>query len=142
MRKNVGTLDATLRITAGLLGLAYSVGQMARRPYRTPWFLMAMSAMKVAEGITRFCPMLYSMGLSTREMGSMGANQRGLSTADGNSGEQRQIQKIAEDMENVLTAASRTHTQEETGNHRETEKSERYTTQTRRSKELYPTYQE
>ncbi len=67
MRKNVGTLDATLRLTLGLLGLAYSVGRMSRRPYRTPWILMFLSGMKVAEGITRFCPMLYSMGISTKK---------------------------------------------------------------------------
>jgi hypothetical protein len=66
MRKNVGTIDAMLRITFGLLGLAYGIGRMSRRPYRTPWLLMAMSAMKVAEGMTRFCPMLYAMGTHTR----------------------------------------------------------------------------
>jgi len=78
MRKNVGTIDATIRITAGLLGLAYGIERMTRKPYRAPWFLMAMSAMKVAEGITRFCPMLYAAGTNTltkravnRLMGSM-----------------------------------------------------------------------
>jgi hypothetical protein len=65
MRKNVGTVDATLRITLGLLGLAYGIGKMSRKPHRTPWFLMTMSAMKVAEGITRFCPMLYAFGTNT-----------------------------------------------------------------------------
>ncbi|USG66412.1 DUF2892 domain-containing protein [Brevibacillus ruminantium] len=65
MRKNVGTVDAMIRITAGLVGLAYGVGRMSRRPYRTPWLLMALSAMKVAEGATRFCPMLYAMDTET-----------------------------------------------------------------------------
>lgn len=67
MERNIGTLDATLRITLGLLGLAYGIGRMSRRPYRTPWVLMSMSAMKIAEGTTRFCPMLYVAGMSTRE---------------------------------------------------------------------------
>lgn len=66
MRKNVGTIDATIRITVGLLGLAYGIGKMSRRPYRAPWLLMTLSAMKVAEGFTRFCPMLYAMGSNTR----------------------------------------------------------------------------
>ncbi|WP_035298911.1 DUF2892 domain-containing protein [Brevibacillus thermoruber] len=67
MQKNVGTVDAVIRITVGLLGLAYGVGRMSRRPYRTPWLLMALSAMKVAEGVTRFCPMLYAMGVNSRD---------------------------------------------------------------------------
>lgn len=74
MRKNVGTLDAMLRITFGLLGLSYGIGRMARRPSRTPWFLMSMSAMKVAEGVTRFCPMLAMFGRDTKK----GMNLAGL----------------------------------------------------------------
>ncbi len=74
MQKNVGTVDATIRITMGLLGLAYGIGKMSRRPHRTPWLLMTLSAMKVAEGVTRFCPMLYSMGMNT-------STREGLATA-------------------------------------------------------------
>ncbi|WP_134684967.1 YgaP family membrane protein [Brevibacillus migulae] len=66
MRKNVGTIDATIRITMGLLGLAYGIGKMSRRTGRTPWVLMTLSAMKVAEGITRYCPMLDAIGTNTR----------------------------------------------------------------------------
>lgn len=66
MRKNVGTTDALIRITGGLLGLAYGIGKMSRRPYNAPWLLMAFSAMKVAEGITRHCPMYRAMGINTR----------------------------------------------------------------------------
>jgi Protein of unknown function (DUF2892) len=65
MRKNVGTTDAMIRITAGLLGLAYGVGRMSRRPYNTPWLLMSLSAMKVAEGVTRYCPMYGAMGINS-----------------------------------------------------------------------------
>ncbi|CAJ1004206.1 YgaP family membrane protein [Brevibacillus aydinogluensis] len=71
MQKNVGTVDALIRITVGLLGLAYGVGRMSRRPYRTPWLLMALSAMKVAEGVTRFCPMLYAMGVNSCDRAGM-----------------------------------------------------------------------
>jgi len=65
MRKNVGTTDAMIRITAGLLGLAYGVGRMSKRPHRTPWLLMSLSAMKVAEGVTRFCPMYAAIGMNS-----------------------------------------------------------------------------
>lgn len=65
MRRNVGTTDAMIRITAGLLGLAYGAGRMSRRPHRTPWLLMSLSAMKVAEGVTRFCPMYAAIGMNS-----------------------------------------------------------------------------
>lgn len=65
MQRNVGRVDAMIRITAGLVGLAYGIGKMNRRPHRTPWVLLTMSAMKVAEGATRFCPMLYAMDMDT-----------------------------------------------------------------------------
>lgn len=55
MQKNVGTIDALLRITCGLTMLAWC----ASRPKREfPCFIALLSAMKVAEGITRFCPIL------------------------------------------------------------------------------------
>ena len=65
MSKNVGRTDAMIRIAGGLLGLAYGIGRMGRRPYRTPWLLMGFSAMKVAEGMTRFCPIYAALGIST-----------------------------------------------------------------------------
>lgn len=71
MHKNVGTTDAMIRITGGLLGLAYGVGKMSRRPYNTPWLLLAFSAMKVAEGVTRVCPMYSAMGVNTIKANGM-----------------------------------------------------------------------
>lgn len=71
MHKNVGTTDAMIRITGGLLGLAYGVGKMSRRPYNTPWLLLAFSAMKVAEGVTRVCPMYSAMGVNTVKANGM-----------------------------------------------------------------------
>ncbi|MFD2368568.1 DUF2892 domain-containing protein [Brevibacillus sp. GCM10020057] len=65
MQKNVGTTDALIRITGGLLGLAYGIGRMSRRPYKAPWLLMAFSAMKVAEGVTRQCLMYRALGINT-----------------------------------------------------------------------------
>lgn len=62
MKKNVGTIDALLRITCGLVGLAWSASR-SRRGF--PFLFAMMSAMKVAEGITRYCPMLALFGKST-----------------------------------------------------------------------------
>jgi hypothetical protein len=57
MKPNIGIVNALIRITCGLTFLGYSTAKLAKRGYRqgTMW-LMLMSAMKVAEGITRFCP--------------------------------------------------------------------------------------
>lgn len=59
MEKNVGTLDAYLRITIGLTMLG--TGILKRSPSR-----IVFGSGKVAEGITRFCPALYLMGINTR----------------------------------------------------------------------------
>ncbi|MBA4495479.1 DUF2892 domain-containing protein [Paenactinomyces guangxiensis] len=64
MRKNVGTWDAIMRISCGLVGLAWSASR-GRRDF--PFMIATLSAMKVAEGITRFCPMLALLGKSTGE---------------------------------------------------------------------------
>lgn len=66
LQKNIGTWDAIMRITGGLTGLAWSTSRMARKPHSyTPLFIAMLSGMKVAEGITRFCPMLYMIGQNT-----------------------------------------------------------------------------
>lgn len=58
MQKNVSPLEAVLRITGGLAGLAWSTALMVRHPGKGFPILMSMAcAMQVAEGITRFCPM-------------------------------------------------------------------------------------
>ena len=58
MQKNVGNIDAYLRITGGL----FMIGTGIMRSSKT---MIGLGAMKVAEGITRFCPMLYLLNLST-----------------------------------------------------------------------------
>ncbi len=105
MRKNVGTVDATIRIALGLLGLAYGIGRMSRKPHRTPWLLMSMSAMKVAEGITRFCPMLYALGSNTVTKAGVNAVMENMMEAGGQAAQQvQQVVKGAQ--ETVQEAAS------------------------------------
>lgn len=58
MEKNVGDKDAYLRISCGLTLLGFGVMDRSR-------FLVAVGAMKVAEGITRWCPILHLLGRST-----------------------------------------------------------------------------
>jgi hypothetical protein len=58
MQKNVGDTDAYLRIALGL----YIIGSGILKASRTMIFF---GSLKVAEGITRFCPLLYLLNLST-----------------------------------------------------------------------------
>lgn len=70
MQKNVGTWDALIRITCGLTALVWGGSRLVRRPDGLiPLAVVMLAAMKVAEGITRFCPMLFAMGISTRNAG-------------------------------------------------------------------------
>ncbi|HJV45437.1 MAG TPA: DUF2892 domain-containing protein [Bacillota bacterium] len=66
MKKNVGTLDALIRITFGLLGLTWGISRIVRsREHKFPLFITFMSALKVAEGVVRFCPGLALFGVNT-----------------------------------------------------------------------------
>jgi len=58
LKKNVGDLDAFLRITAGLTFLGSGISRKSD-------FMILAGAMKVAEGITRFCPILNLLGKTT-----------------------------------------------------------------------------
>jgi hypothetical protein len=60
MKPNIGIVNALVRITFGLTVLAWSTARFTKRPYRESYLLAAMAgAMKVAEGITRFCPLTF-----------------------------------------------------------------------------------
>lgn len=81
MQKNIGTMDAIMRITCGLTGVAWATSRMVRHPRRgLPVAVAMMGAMKVAEGVTRFCPLLKLMGTNTvgkAEKKSLSVESRG-----------------------------------------------------------------
>jgi len=58
MKKNIGELDAYIRLTGGLTMLGVGIVKKS-----TPMIIFGAS--KVAEGITKFCPILHLLGLST-----------------------------------------------------------------------------
>ncbi|OQP04164.1 hypothetical protein B1690_16460 [Geobacillus sp. 46C-IIa] len=54
---NIGIVNALIRITFGLTVIAWATARFARRPWCTSYlFAVLLGAMKVGEGITRFCP--------------------------------------------------------------------------------------
>lgn len=59
MKENVGKLDSYLRITCGLTMLGIGIAKEST-------ILTAVGAMKVAEGVTKFCPILYLLNKSTK----------------------------------------------------------------------------
>lgn len=57
MQKNIGIANALLRITCGLSMLAWLTAKLVRKPWKSSYlFWIVIAAMKVAEGIVRFCP--------------------------------------------------------------------------------------
>lgn len=57
MKQNIGIVNALIRITIGLTILSWSTAKLVKMPWRDSYLFMAMcGAMKVGEGIVRFCP--------------------------------------------------------------------------------------
>jgi hypothetical protein len=57
IKPNIGMLNALIRITIGLTILSWTTAKLVKRPWRDSYLFIAMcGAMKVAEGIVRFCP--------------------------------------------------------------------------------------
>lgn len=57
IKQNINIVNALIRITVGLTIVAWGTAKMVKNPFRDSYLLMTMlGAMKVAEGIVRFCP--------------------------------------------------------------------------------------
>ncbi len=63
MKKNVGNLDAHLRLLAGFSLLGIGI-------IRSSKAMVTLGAMKIATGISRYCPILHMLKLSTLEQDS------------------------------------------------------------------------
>jgi hypothetical protein len=57
IKPNIGILNALIRITIGLTLLSWTTAKLVKFPWRDSYLLVALcGAMKVAEGIVRYCP--------------------------------------------------------------------------------------
>ncbi|WNF36874.1 DUF2892 domain-containing protein [Bacillaceae bacterium IKA-2] len=66
---NIGLLNAFIRLTCGFTMLAWGTSKLIKRPFRnTPMIVIILGAMKVAEGITRFCPLTFFVEERLEEM--------------------------------------------------------------------------
>lgn len=69
IKPNIGLINAFIRLTCGFTLLAWGTSKLIKRPYSTtPIVVVMMAAMKVAEGITRFCPLTYLFEERMEEM--------------------------------------------------------------------------
>lgn len=58
IKPNIGLLNALIRITIGLTVLSAASAKFAKKPWRQSYLLLMMlGAMKVAEGIVKYCPL-------------------------------------------------------------------------------------
>ncbi|MCQ6280528.1 DUF2892 domain-containing protein [Bacillus sp. EB600] len=58
IKPNIDIVNALIRITVGLTIVSWSTAKLVKRPWRDSYLIMTMlGAMKVAEGIVRFCPL-------------------------------------------------------------------------------------
>ncbi|WP_368997064.1 DUF2892 domain-containing protein [Caldifermentibacillus hisashii] len=58
VKQNIGIMNALIRITVGLTMLSWATAKLVKRPWRNSYLLIAfLAAMKVGEGIVKYCPM-------------------------------------------------------------------------------------
>ncbi|GEL76684.1 YgaP family membrane protein [Tenuibacillus multivorans] len=56
-KQNIGTINALTRITCGLFFIVFGTVRLIKRPWnQSYWTIVLLSAMKVGEGIVRYCP--------------------------------------------------------------------------------------
>jgi hypothetical protein len=66
--QNIGIINAMIRITCGLTILAWCTSKLVKRPWGCSYMLIAMmGAMKVAEGIVRYCPLTALLQLTDNQ---------------------------------------------------------------------------
>lgn len=58
IKPNIGLLNALIRITLGFTILSWATAKLVKKPWRDSYlFIVLLSAMKIAEGIVRYCPL-------------------------------------------------------------------------------------
>ncbi|WP_223596062.1 YgaP family membrane protein [Neobacillus bataviensis] len=84
IRPNIGILNALIRITMGLTILAWSTSKLVKHPWRDSYLFVALcGAMKVAEGIVRYCPIT---ALCEKCQGMIEDHNRSTDSMDGMEG--------------------------------------------------------
>ncbi|MED3575346.1 YgaP family membrane protein [Cytobacillus praedii] len=78
IKPNIGIVNALIRITCGLTLVACSTAKLTKKPWRESYMILAfLGAMKVAEGIVRFCPITALFENRQDLLGSKKQNENG-----------------------------------------------------------------
>ncbi|WP_462412747.1 YgaP family membrane protein [Neobacillus sp. Marseille-QA0830] len=103
VKQNIGILNALIRITLGLTLLSWTTAKMVKKPWRDSYLLVAIcAAMKVAEGIVRYCPVtaLYENYQGNMNSGSSGGGHQSEGqhsrTTDGTTASRDSMEGVAE----------------------------------------------
>ncbi|WLR42249.1 DUF2892 domain-containing protein [Bacillus carboniphilus] len=68
VKPNISILNALMRITCGLSMLSWASSKYTKMPWKDSYLLiMMLGAMKVGEGILRYCPMVHMYNLMTKK---------------------------------------------------------------------------
>lgn len=76
---NIGIFNALIRITCGLTIVSYFTSKLIRRPWNNSYIIMILlGAMKVAEGIVRYCPVTALFQEGQEKLGNINIKDLGL----------------------------------------------------------------
>jgi hypothetical protein len=80
VKQNIGILNALIRLTCGFTILSWATAKMVKRPWDQSYLLMTfLAAMKIGEGIVRYCPVtaLYQEGKEAVDKSGEFADENG-----------------------------------------------------------------
>ncbi|MFE4707029.1 YgaP-like transmembrane domain [Peribacillus simplex] len=62
-KQNISIINALMRITCGFTLLTWAMAKMVKKPWKNQSyiFVVMLSAMKIGEGILRYCPVVDAM---------------------------------------------------------------------------------
>ncbi|CAH0284918.1 hypothetical protein SRABI96_04085 [Peribacillus sp. Bi96] len=62
-KQNISIINALMRITCGFTFLTWATAKMVKKPWKNQSYLVVVmiSAMKIGEGILRYCPIVDAM---------------------------------------------------------------------------------
>ncbi|MEY8188176.1 YgaP-like transmembrane domain [Peribacillus simplex] len=62
-KQNISIINALMRITCGITLLTWAMAKMVKKPWKNQSyiFVVMLSAMKIGEGILRYCPVVDAM---------------------------------------------------------------------------------
>lgn len=76
VKPNIGIVNALIRITIGLTLLSWCTAKLVKQPWRDSYLFVALcAAMKVAEGIVRYCPVTDLYEKNWGSSGQVGSNK-------------------------------------------------------------------